>query len=308
MAPQPLADRTNPYPLPHSRLRASPRKSPPTCTLSLASATAAPHPAAAVPFPASGVPFPYLDNGACDADPEPAPDLKTPRRPRARTTHVATPRSSRTPSAPRPTSFKLPRAKPRATDASKRTSTPSATSAPAPAPPDLRLMALVERSISARLSSIVLSPSHGDSSDEETLPERCAEDELDAQDALLAARLRTTLARHGWRPRTASGSPPPLPTGITLCPSSPSVLLSGSAGAHVPAAPQPPPRLRFIVSPTSAPGRARSGSRGSTAADVPMHGVVARLMLRRAERRARPTREARASFAAGDARRGVPLG
>ncbi|KAJ7907640.1 hypothetical protein B0H13DRAFT_2332137 [Mycena leptocephala] len=177
----------------HAHLRSSSassslRKSPPTCTLSLASVSAGP--ALSLPFPvaiplplsapSSGVPFPSDDGndaGSCGDAGGPLPEPW--RRPRARTSHVETPRRAQPPPKPRRISKPL--------GASSSPGVSTSTPRPTPTPADLRLAALVERSIAHRLAD-AHSPL----------------DELDVQDALLAVRLRAFLALHGRRVRPAS--------------------------------------------------------------------------------------------------------
>ncbi|KAJ6504433.1 hypothetical protein DFH09DRAFT_290185 [Mycena vulgaris] len=242
----------------HSHLRPSTssslRKSPPTRTVSLASVTASPYTVPA-PFPASFVPFPNVDlpaeseSGECGAEPVPEPW----RRPRARTSHVETPRRAQ-PKAPTPSGSKPLRP--------KHTSGKRAANAAALA--DLRFTALVERSITHRLQE------RERSVDDPFL--FVAASDLDAQDELLTSRLCASLARQGWR-RPAS------PTRWTLPARPPSVLLSGDTGLSLPSDAQTSVPLRLVMTPST---RARSGSRGSSSsATLPMPALVAALLLRR---------------------------
>ncbi|KAJ7613814.1 hypothetical protein DFH06DRAFT_1241806 [Mycena polygramma] len=254
----------------HAHLRtssaASLRKSPPTCTLSLDSVTSGM--ARSVPIdlplsPPSGcVPFPSDDEepSACgDESPVLLPEPW--RRPRARTSHVETPRRAQPPPKPARRISK----QQRASGSSASTSTRGHASSPV----DLRLLALVERSIAQ------CPPPDSTNISEANL-------ELHAQDALLLGRLRAILKANGRRVR----SPSPTASGITPPACAPSVLLSGSSGLDgvlpvpFPAAPPAPAAsLRFIAP------RARSGSRGSTntGATLGMPALVATLLLRRHE-------------------------
>ncbi|KAJ7142528.1 hypothetical protein C8R44DRAFT_193413 [Mycena epipterygia] len=289
MKGSPFVDRSNRHA--HLRPSAAPSKSPPTCTLSLASASSS-SACAESPFPASGVPFPHdadLDT-ACGDDVGPSPEPW--RRPRARTSHVQTPLRTR---SPRPVSTSTSasdaktKSKPRRVPVSKRPSTNAAA--------DLRFAALLERSISQRMCERVLP---GDDIDSESVggPEseplgKSASDALDAQDALLAARLRALLARR--RPSSPLGTgiaPPPRPASVLLSGSTFSrststdlsdftLALSGSESTLLPsghASPLPLPPPRFLP-------RSRSGSRSSTSVTgrdtLPMHALVASLLLKR---------------------------
>ncbi|KAJ7738752.1 hypothetical protein B0H16DRAFT_1569672 [Mycena metata] len=265
----------------HAHLRTSSmfslRKSPPTCTLSLANVSSTPGismDSIPIPFPAPSlcVPFPSNDTdveaGTCRDDsstPLPQPW----KRPRARTSHVETPRRAQPPpKAVRRNSKQSGSATtPRPTPAQRRLTSSAAAAAAA----DLRFAALIERSITQRLR------------ERPATPESDAQIQLDRQDALLAARLRSTLAQHGRRVRT----PSPGGIGIVIAPPvcAPSILMStgselfaGSTGVVLSS--QAPAPLRFI------PGRARSGSRGSLgggSATLCMPALVASLMLRRHE-------------------------
>ncbi|KAJ7473335.1 hypothetical protein FB451DRAFT_1467951, partial [Mycena latifolia] len=256
---------------PHTRLRGlrpssyatSPPKSPPTRTVSLASVTASPHaspelfPAAAsfVPFPNVDLPLESESEGACG---EEQPAAEPWRRPRARTSHVQTPRRAQ-PLAPPPTA---PMSKPRRPKPAKRASVALA---------DLRFAALIERSVSQALRER--------SFNEGELGMDAGEGELDAQDALLAARLRASLARQGWR-RPTSVSPPRWTPAARPA----SVLVSGSAtsfpSSDVPfPAPvsTPAPAAPLLISRAA---RLRSGSNG-TPETLPLPALVAALLLRR---------------------------
>ncbi|KAF8209560.1 hypothetical protein K438DRAFT_1929920 [Mycena galopus ATCC 62051] len=250
------------------------RKSPPTCTLSLASVTSGPAISLSistliplVTFPLSEpsrVAFPSED-GSCGGD---ASNPAEPwRRPRARTSHVETPRRPQTQLQPPPKQRRARISKqpnsgpnPRAASSSAPLKTPTTA--------DLRLAALVERSIALNLAARPLSSSSSNS-------------ELDQQDLLLGVRLRYLLALHGRRVRPSS------PTRIALpaCPPA-SVLLSGSTGVDVDVlapspTPTPAPTLRFIAH----TARPRSSSRGSVygSAGLEMPALVATLLLRRHE-------------------------
>ncbi|KAJ7500557.1 hypothetical protein B0H11DRAFT_2275790 [Mycena galericulata] len=272
------------------------RKSPPTCTLSLASAHAD-EPASTLsslldfPAPASCVPFPQADLGEDDSGLSSCGDgdgPPPPPRPRARTSHVATPKRaplpSGTPNTRAPPRTRRPKAKPTSAAASAPTT-------PAPTSADLRLAALIERTISQRLASLPLrSPSDADPHSSASPPSAAA---LDAQDALLAARLRALLGRH----RTPSPSPSPAlssspPRALAIPARPPSVgvslLFSGSAASPpvesaAPSAPPPLPLRATFVLATRAP-RERSGSASSglgSTPPMPMPALVASLMLRR---------------------------
>ncbi|KAJ6566937.1 hypothetical protein B0H19DRAFT_1138925 [Mycena capillaripes] len=255
----------------HAHLRTSSasslRKSPPTCTVSLASVTSGPALSIPIAFPlsapSSGVPFPSEDadfKSASCSDGSAIPFPESWRRPRARTSHVETPRRAQPPPKPTRRISKQPSTSPNVNH-NTRTSTVRRI----PSPADLRLAALVERSI-AQCSA------NSASSSEAIL-------ELHVQDALLLFRLRAILALHGRRTRPSS----PKSVGIAIAPS---VLLSGSTGVYPeptlgqPSSPFPSaPTLRFI------PTRARSGSRGSIngSATLSMPALVATLLLRRHE-------------------------
>ncbi|KAJ7613827.1 hypothetical protein DFH06DRAFT_1241843 [Mycena polygramma] len=245
----------------HAHLRTlsapSPPKSPPTCTVSLAHVTTSPalSISTAVPLPTQSprALFPSDDadanswgEGSCTASPEPW------RRPRARTSHVRTPRRAQPPSTPTRRISEHPR--------TSATPSPDAWAPrPAPTASDLRLAALLERSIALHLTT------------------RPIVSDLDSQDVLLASRLRAFLALHGCGSRPSS---PTTGAGFVPAPCAPSVLLSGSTGAipsPLPVAASAP--LRFITS------RARSGSRGSvnSTATLSMPALVATLLLRRHE-------------------------
>ncbi|KAJ7663662.1 hypothetical protein B0H17DRAFT_1092448, partial [Mycena rosella] len=244
----------------HSHLRSPPSKSPPTRTVSLAKRHRVPTRCRSNRFPsASFVPFPNVDfpasegdSGECGVQPEPW------RRPRARTSHVETPRRAQPQLSSRPSASK-----------SRRPKTPQCKRANAAALADLRFTALIERSISQSLRE-----RGGDelfSAESESHASQ-----LDGQDELLSARLRASLARQGWR-RPAS------PPRWTLPARPPSVLLSGSTGVSFPAV-EPPAPQRFIVAvaPSTTSTRSRSGSRGSSStATLPMPALVAALLLRR---------------------------
>ncbi|KAJ7684149.1 hypothetical protein DFH06DRAFT_1154879 [Mycena polygramma] len=239
----------------HAHLRSlsapSPPKSPPTCTVSLAHVTTSP--ALSI---STSVPLPPLSprvlranswaEGSCTVSPEPW------RRPRARTSHVRTPRRAQLPSTPTRRISEHPR--------TNATPSPDARAPrPAPTASDLRLAALLERSIALHLTT------------------RLIVSDLDSQDVLLASRLRAFLALHGCGSRPSS---PTTGAGFVPAPCAPSVLLSGSTGAipsPLPVAASAP--LRFITS------RARSGSRGSvnSTATLSMPALVATLLLRRHE-------------------------
>ncbi|KAJ7778598.1 hypothetical protein DFH07DRAFT_1056038 [Mycena maculata] len=247
----------------HNGTPASLRKSPPTCTLSLASVLADdsasnPAPWSMTQFPA--VPFPHQaddDSGACGGDTELPPP---PRRPRARTSHVATPK--RTPSRP-----SNPNPKPTSNSPSVRPRPKS----PGTTAKDLRFAALVERSITLRLGAQSSEPN-----------------DLDAQDELLAARLRSSLARAGHGPRRAASPPrvlaiPARPPSVGV-----SLLFSGSAGSpsdlDSPALRAPasmPLRVAFVASSRARSGSASSGSLSPTAQTLDMSALVAASLLRR---------------------------
>ncbi|KAF7354003.1 hypothetical protein MVEN_01087100 [Mycena venus] len=291
-SPNPFVDssnRTTPTkPKRHAHLRSSSaseysslRKSPPTCTVSLASVTTGP--AISLSFPVSPnsssssscgiIPFPSDEgnNESCGEAPAPEPW----RRPRARTSHVETPRRAQMPPPPKSRSRRISKHRNNANTArSIAATTPSPRATPTPS--DLRLAALVERSITYHRATRTAAASSAASS---SLAD--SDSELDAQDALLGERLRALLALHGRRVRPAS------PTGIAPAACAPSVLLSGSESvlelAPTIATPAPTPApgaLRFVVK-----ARARSGSRGSTHgnATLEMPALVATLMLRRHE-------------------------
>ncbi|KAJ7473347.1 hypothetical protein FB451DRAFT_1367338 [Mycena latifolia] len=270
--PGPFVDSSN-RTEPHARLRLrpasssytySPRKSPPTRTVSLATVTASslhtdsdPFPAAS---PASFVPFLNFDLssegeelGGCGVDgekPEPW------RRP-----HTA-PRTLAA-LAPPPTA---PISKPRRPKPAKRVSGALA---------DLRFAGLIERSVTCALRE--RSVNEGELG--LGLDANGGSGEFDAQDALLAARLRVALARQGWR-RPVSVSP----TRWTPAARPTSVLLSGSATSFstsgvpfpAPPTPTPAPAPPLLVS----RARPRSGSNG-TPETLPLPALVAALLLRR---------------------------
>ncbi|KAJ6491899.1 hypothetical protein C8R45DRAFT_189177 [Mycena sanguinolenta] len=251
----------------HAHLRSSSAssplsKSPPTCTLSLASATTN----TLLAFPSSGVPFPS-DDSACGG--EPSVSAEPWRRPRARTSHVETPRSSQAQLQPAPKQRRNRVSKqPTPSSSGPRDRvTQTAASTKTPTPADLRLAALVERSIEQNRAS---RPQRSVGADWSTSI-------LDQQDCLLAARLRVLLTRHGRRVR------PPSPTGIIPAAAPASVLLSNTSSSGVcvdvvAPPPTPAPGLRFVAS-----TRARSGSSGSTGggAELEMPALVATLLLRR---------------------------
>ncbi|KAJ6566910.1 hypothetical protein B0H19DRAFT_715405 [Mycena capillaripes] len=260
----------------HAHLRTSSasslRKSPPTCTVSLASVTSGPAPSIPIAFPSSVcVPFPSDDGdlqpGSCgDGSAIPFPEPW--RRPRARTSHVETPRRAQPPPKPARRISKHPSTSP---NVNQNTRTRAPCHPPSLA--NLRLAALVERSIVQFSVGSV-------SSSEATL-------QLHVQDALLVSRLRALLALHGRRVRPSSPTTG-ISVRITIAPPAcaPSVLLSGSTGViFEPALGQPgspfpsTPTLRFI------PTRARSSSRGSinSSATLNMPALVATLLLRRHE-------------------------
>ncbi|KAJ7029726.1 hypothetical protein C8F04DRAFT_1115734 [Mycena alexandri] len=274
----------------HAHLRTSSmsslRKSPPTCTLSLANVSSIPGismDSIPIPFPAPSLCVPFPSN---DADVEAGSygedsptSLPQPwKRPRARTSHVETPRRAQPPpKAVRRNSKQLGSGTtPRPMPAQRRLTSSVAAAVAA----DLRCAALIERSITQRLR------------ERPATPDSDAQIEFDRQDALLASRLRSTLAQHGRRVRPAS----PTGIGIVIAPPvcAPSVLMSsgselfvGSTGvvhsspSLAQAQAQAPAPLRFI------PGRARSGSRGSLgggSATLGMPVLVVSLMLRRHER------------------------
>ncbi|KAJ7290362.1 hypothetical protein C8J57DRAFT_1275771 [Mycena rebaudengoi] len=300
---------------PHSHLRTSSapsvRKSPPTCTISLASITSSPLAFTEVTrvsqsdsdsllFPGSCVPFPGSDSSGCwdgnDGDAaqgaESSPAAPR-RRPRARTSHVETPRkatnkrtSCTAPSAPNPKlSVRLPRPPKRA----------SATA-------ELRFTALVERSISQNLlnNGAILQdewdnathecdPNPGADSDDESSDSRSA---FARQDALLARRLRRSLAQQGWSAGRAPSPPRTGPVGISLQARPPSVLLSGGA-VPFPGTPQqlmlttPSRPLTITIAPFASSPRPRSSlspSRSKSPSNLrtlPLPGLVATLILRR---------------------------
>ncbi|KAJ7290373.1 hypothetical protein C8J57DRAFT_1275784 [Mycena rebaudengoi] len=306
---------------PHSHLRTSSapsvRKSPPTCTISLASISALPlvftevtrvsqSDSDSLLFPGSCVPFPGSDSSGCwdGNDGDAAPDAESSpaapwRRPRARTSHVETPRkatnkrtSCTAPSASNPKlSARLPRPPKRAA-----------------ATAELRFTALVERSITQNLldNGTIFqdewdNATHecdanpgadanpcADSDDES--PDPCSA--FAWQDAHLARRLRRSLAQQGW---SAGRAPSPLrtgPVGISLQARPPSVLLSGGA-VPFPGAPQqltfktPSPPLTITIAPFASSPRPRSSlspSRSKSPSNLrilPLPGLVATLILRR---------------------------
>ncbi|KAJ6566882.1 hypothetical protein B0H19DRAFT_1258065 [Mycena capillaripes] len=243
----------------HLRTYSAPslRKSPPTCTLSLASVTARPALSIASEMPLSApscVPFPSDDVGLGSCNESPAPEPW--RRPRARTSHVQTPRRVQPP--PTPTRR-----------ISNHTNPGMSTSRSVPSAADLRLAALVERSIAQHVATRAVS----------------ALFDLDEQDALLVARLGALLALHGRRVRPTSptiGIAPPSPApSVLFSGNNPDELFSGSCSVIVSPTPMATPSpLRFIIS------RARSGSRGSITSGtttLSMPALVATLLLRRHE-------------------------
>ncbi|KAF7329270.1 hypothetical protein MKEN_00187900 [Mycena kentingensis (nom. inval.)] len=312
MDPQPLKDlSTNP----HTRLRPRPRphspppKSLPTCTVSLATAGAMLHfPESSVAFPADADEDESVCGHALQEDGMPV------RRVRARTTHVATPSRTRSPAPLRPLTTNQPPS-PRKSHLRKPKRSSSSSSSPAPRgfptapatplpvlpPVELRLIALIERSISTRLRELddVMLVDHDENVDPSALEEIAAAAELDAQDSRLALHLRGTLSRHGWRssvsaPASPSRLPSPPPTN-PITPSAPSLAGAVLSGPGVPppsmqVVSSPSPALRSVLTGTNqhwAVGRPRSGSTQSTAStpsSSSMAGVVARVMLRRAER------------------------
>ncbi|KAK7036144.1 hypothetical protein R3P38DRAFT_616403 [Favolaschia claudopus] len=243
----------------HAHLRStspsSPRKSPPTCTVFLASVTTVfavsrPHLSSLrVPFPKDA--DAELDSCSSDSVSRPAESW---RRPRARTSHVQTPRRPQAPPS-----------KPRRTSKVKPSSAGSVPRSDAsgslgmlpfpkhPSPADLRLAALVERSIAANTTE-------------------AADPQLDEQDAYLSERLRSYLALHGCRVRS------PSPIGSIAGSRRRSVLASsGRKTADIPPSGAKPP---FLTS------RSRSRSRGSTSslnATLDMSSLVATLLIRRHE-------------------------
>ncbi|KAJ6561364.1 hypothetical protein B0H10DRAFT_2445652 [Mycena sp. CBHHK59/15] len=281
-----FVDFSNRHKLPsktHSHLRplssSSLRKSPPTCTISLANVTASPR----IPddtlvtcrdpilFPASFVPFPGLasdSNPTCGDQPNAGlPPSDQRRRPRARTSHVETPRRTKRPSCIIPSS---PQRLPGASTPTKRTPRPCKRAAA-----ELRFISLIERSISKNLRhqawDLPLDANPFFDSDSRR-SEDGADDELQAQDELLAGRLRRSLTVQGYRP-----SSPPRSMGISLQCRPPSVLLSGSTETI--AIPQPTlPPMRFIPRSASSDGNSRT---------LPMSNLVATLILRHGNDRAR---------------------
>ncbi|KAJ7738724.1 hypothetical protein B0H16DRAFT_1569613 [Mycena metata] len=258
----PFADSSNRTKL-HAHLRSasasSPRKSPPTCTLSLASVSTASGISIHSTPSSVHVPFPSDNDdtaGCCGDVPRP---MVVRRRPRARTSHVETPR----PAQPLRAVWRNPKQTIPARSAaalSKRVAVSMT--------PDLRAAALVEHSLAQHIQE------HGNSGEQS---------EFARQDALLLERLRTTLALHGRRTRPSS------PTGITIAPPTicaPSVLstasddLLGGTVSGVASPMRTPPPALFI------PARARSGSRGSIGegnATLNMPALAASLILRRHE-------------------------
>ncbi|KAJ7473357.1 hypothetical protein FB451DRAFT_1468010, partial [Mycena latifolia] len=268
---------------PASSYTSSPRKSPPTRTVSLASVTASPRTLAdSEPFPAASpasfVLFPNVDlpsegeesEGACGGE---HPVAEPWRRPRARPSHVQPPRRAQPP--------------PMAPISKRRRPKPATAARAARA--DLRFAALIERSISQALRDRSVNP------DLLAMDAGEGSDELDAQDALLAARLRVSLARQGWR-RPASVSPsrwtPAARPASVLLSGSTSVLLSESSDASPGAGVSFPEGSTSASTSTPAPvapllvsraARARSGSRGinGTPETLPLPALVATLLLRR---------------------------
>ncbi|KAJ7610062.1 hypothetical protein FB45DRAFT_335932 [Roridomyces roridus] len=251
---------------PHSHLLgSSPRKSPPTCTLSLASAGLDDPSSILSDFPASCVPFPHVelagDSPSCAED---RSDRTTPipRRPRARTSHVVTPKRPSSSGITKPVFIPKP--------SSTRSVKPKQAQG---SPADTRFAALLERSISARLALATVTV-----------------EGLDMQDALLASRLRASLARLGLRTRTPSPPPRVLTTPVRPPSIGVSLLFSGSTTAEctsLSSSPYPSPlplRVAFAVT-----SRARSGSASSSSGSVTnkdtasMDTLVASLMLRRHE-------------------------
>ncbi|KAK7036125.1 hypothetical protein R3P38DRAFT_616019 [Favolaschia claudopus] len=270
------------------------RKSPPTCTLSLASVTTGPAIAISLSIPSTpseascGIPFPSEADVATAESSAVTPDPW--RRPRARTSHVVTQRRTQQPSKSRRVSCR-----------SARNTTVTACGAPSPAlhldttsplppspqrktptPSELRLTALVERSIAHHIATRS-SPSSSSST--------CTIQQLDEQDALLLTHLRAFLASHG-KPPSPSSSSSPAGIAIAIAPPTcaPSLLLCGSSGLDsLPPAPasSPPPTaspLRFIPgnTTTTTTSRARSGSR-STTITLTLPALVATLVFRRHE-------------------------
>ncbi|KAJ7184713.1 hypothetical protein C8R46DRAFT_1026579 [Mycena filopes] len=196
----------------HAHLRSasasSPHKSPPTCTLSLASVSTASggsiH-STAVPFAAPSLyAFPGDDHSAADSRGDTPKHL---RRPRARTSHVETPRRAQP-------VWRTPRERGSPGPVSTLSSHPSS-KAPPPKTPDLRLAALVERSITQYMQEHPPAPES-----EAGLIHR--------QDALLVERIHVMLLRHKRHTRPSS------PTGLALAPATcaPSVLMSAVGGGE----------------------------------------------------------------------------
>ncbi|KAJ7165498.1 hypothetical protein C8R43DRAFT_986583 [Mycena crocata] len=281
------SNRTNPTfkPNTHAHLRppASPalRKSPPTCTVSLASVSATRENIAtiridhinAISFPSSSQCNSSLQGADSDSgcgEPEPR------RRPRARTGHVQTPRSTR--SAPK----RPPKLKP----AAKRV-TSCATS---------RITSLVERSLAHHLQARVGVVSDGKVAD---AYRHNISQELLQQDELLAARLSTVLVSR--RPV----SPPPRAISIPLRP--PSVLLSGSSAEMLPPpVPATSNSPRFIMTPAR---------RGSVSSNIPIGGdtlslsaLVATLTLKRNNERETAMRRSVTTPSTSSAGASLPAG
>ncbi|KAJ7148584.1 hypothetical protein C8R46DRAFT_1311232 [Mycena filopes] len=262
----------------HAHLRSasasSPHKSPPTCTLSLASVSTASggsiH-STAVPFAAPSLyAFPGHDHSPAGSRGDVPKHL---RRPRARTSHVETPRRAQPPAKP---VWRTPRERGSRPTPSLSSHPPS--KAPPAKAPDLRLAALVERSIRQHMQEHPPAPES-----EAGL--------LHHQDALLVERIHTTLLLHKRRTRPSS------PTGLALAPPTcaPSVLMYAvGAGENLLAASPPlpmrtpPATVYFVPAGARIRVRARSGSRGSVGASngngngtLSMSALVATLTLRR---------------------------
>ncbi|KAJ7339241.1 hypothetical protein DFH08DRAFT_964273 [Mycena albidolilacea] len=267
----------------HTHLRSSGapslQKSPPTCTVSLASVTAdltvsLDLPATInVPLSAprsSCLSFPTDADASC-GDLSPAHEA---RRPRARTSSLDPLRRAYPPKLRAVHGFipKQPPFTPPSSAALSTSTSPRTTTAP-----DLRLASLLARSIATNLARL-----HANLN---AIPEPSPSlSNLEQQDLLLCERLQALLALHGRGVRSGS----PTPTGITPAACAPSVLLSGSEGVDMTypllstVTPVPPAPLRFITTTT----RARSSSRGcagSSSAVLEMPVLVATLLLRRRE-------------------------
>ncbi|CAK5263857.1 unnamed protein product [Mycena citricolor] len=284
------------------------RKSPPTCTVSFASAgvtrpppvaciTFAPHAAtendigksAPVPIPSPmtekgprAVPFPtdeQISPLALDAPHV----LQVPCRPRARTVHVQTPPRPATAAAtaaPPPTRHRRTKSR---RDFPVAPTPVAGKPVPPPTQAELRFLALVERSLRAYGAGV----EHGwtlaelDIADKENA--RMHEDvmmtpaatsvELATQDARLADRLRAKLVAHGWRRGQHAGSgsvsSPPRPRGILLPSSPPSVaVLSGARDLRA-NTPAPKPKLRFVEAAADVGLPARPRSRSRSSGSTP---------------------------------------